>query len=71
MAFSSSTLTEHVIRGVVGFTTLAIALGVADQHPWLALIVALVALVAFRGCPVCWTAGLIETIAYKILRQHE
>ena len=71
MAFASPTLTEHVLRGLIGFGALACALLMTDHHPWLALAVAISAMLAFRGCPICWTTGLIETMAYKWLRKHE
>jgi hypothetical protein len=54
------------MRGIIGIgaITRAIALGSADAQLW-ALPVALglgaIALLAFRGCPVCWTIGLFET----------
>ncbi len=71
MAFASPTLTEHLVRGTIGFTALFTALNIADHHPWLSLLPGIAALFAFRGCPVCWLTGLIETVAYGVLRHHE
>ena len=32
-------------------------------HPWLSLGAGVAALVALRGCPMCWTVGLVETLS--------
>jgi len=32
-------------------------------HPWLSLVAGVAALVALRGCPMCWTVGLVETLS--------
>jgi hypothetical protein len=47
--FATQTLTGHVIRGAAAFALLYLAI---EQQQ----------LVAMRGCPVCWTIGLAETI---------
>jgi hypothetical protein len=64
--FASNTLVEHLLRGVVGIGAFALAATLASSHPLLALTLLPVALVALRGCPMCWTMGLIETIAAKV-----
>ena len=71
MGFASKTLTEHVVRGVVGFAGLAIALTIMKDHPWAAVTLMPVVLWMFRGCPICWTTGLIETLAMKVLARSE
>jgi hypothetical protein len=64
--FASKSLAEHALRGVIGIGAIsgAIALG-GTVSPWWTLPAALglgaVALLAFRGCPICWTIGLFET----------
>lgn len=60
--FKSRTVAGHVIRGALGFGFLAIAMVYAAQLGWWAIVPALAALVCFRGCPMCWTFGLIETV---------
>jgi len=66
--FASQSLAGHFIRGGVAFGCLYWA--VLNQHttPWLALLAGAVALFAMRGCPVCWTIGLAETLAQKFRR---
>jgi hypothetical protein len=65
--FASRSILVHAARGAVGIASLAGAIiagrleaGIPESAAALLLIG--VALVAFRGRPVCWTAGLIETI---------
>ncbi len=68
--FASKSVLEHVLRGFVGVLSLVAAVLLGATHFWIAILAVLVALVAFRGCPMCWTVGLIETILPKILRQR-
>lgn len=60
--FGSRSVAEHLVRGVIGLGALAGAATWSASQPlvWLAAIP--VALVAFRGCPMCWTVGLAETV---------
>ena len=60
--FATQTLTGHVIRGAVAFALLYLAIEQQHLHPVASLMAGLLALVAMRGCPVCWTIGLAETI---------
>ena len=60
--FATQTLTGHVIRGAVALALLDLAIGQQHSRPVLALGAGLLALVAMRGCPICWTIGLAETI---------
>ena len=62
MTFASKTLIEHLLRGAVGITALALAIHLSGSHPIRALGLGVCMLVAFRGCPVCWTTGLIQTV---------
>lgn len=63
---ATRTLTGHLIRGAVAFALLYVAIEHQHVHPVASLSAGLLALVAMRGCPVCWTIGLAETI-----RQHQ
>ena len=70
--FASSTLIGHVLRGLIGLGAIVTAILIGRQPGAVALILslslALISLVALRGCPVCWTIGLIETIRARRLR---
>ena len=60
--FASRTLIEHVLRGAVGIGALWLAVTIATTHPWSSLALGALVLLAFRGCPICWTIGLFETV---------
>jgi hypothetical protein len=66
--FASSTLTEHVLRGLIGIAAFAGAVVYSPDAPLLSMLLLPVGLVALRGCPMCWTMGLFETIANKFRR---
>lgn len=63
--FASSTLVEHLLRGVVGIGAIWLAV-VFSASIWLSLGLGVLALLAFRGCPMCWTFGLFQTIGKRI-----
>ncbi|QAU40986.1 hypothetical protein XH86_27395 [Bradyrhizobium guangdongense] len=62
--FASSSLTEHLIRGLVGIAALWTAVWVGTDAGWTAVLgsvtLGLISLIAFRGCPVCWSIGLFS-----------
>ncbi len=62
---ASRTVPRHLLRGAVGAALLAWAVGSASVHPILAITTSLSALVALRGCPLCWTIGLVETVIHR------
>jgi nicotinamide riboside transporter PnuC len=63
--FATQTLTGHVIRGAAAFALLYVAIEQQHLHPVASLFAGLLALAAMRGCPACWTIGLVETIRQK------
>jgi hypothetical protein len=46
----------------VGIGALWLAVAIAASHPWSSLALGVLVLLAFRGCPICWTVGLVETV---------
>ncbi len=65
--FASESLVGHMIRGVVAIGLLTWAI----QHhmqPALSVTAGIGAFIAFRGCPICWAIGLIETVMQKVKR---
>ena len=60
--FASKTLLEHLVRGAVGIAAFVLAFRIAFTHPMLALALAVVTVFCFRGCPVCWSTGLVDTV---------
>lgn len=61
--FASPTLTAHLLRGLFGFGPLVVAWLTWPAIGWLALLPAALGVVALRGCPMCWTVGLVQTVA--------
>ncbi|MBR1089758.1 hypothetical protein JQ621_20025 [Bradyrhizobium manausense] len=64
--FGSSYLGAHLIRGLSAAALLAWAIVHQTALPWLSLGAGVAALVALRGCPMCWTMGLIETLSQGV-----
>jgi hypothetical protein len=64
--FASKSIPEHIVRGCIGTAGLVAAVWALSFPEIISVIGAsgffLVSLVAFRGCPVCWTVGLLNTI---------
>lgn len=66
--FASRSIPVHLVRGVVGGLSLAAipALPFASAPIAASLLAAGLAaltLAAWRGCPICWVVGLIQTVA--------
>lgn len=59
------TLALHLLRGVLGIAAFAAAIRSTEAHPWAALGLLVLAVLALRGCPVCWLVGLIERLARR------
>lgn len=64
--FESKTLLRHIVRGLIGLAAIVAAVALtrrADDVMSMigAGILVVVALVAWRGCPMCWLAGLFTT----------
>lgn len=66
MVFGNRTLTRHLLRGAIGFSCVAVSLHTMNQMLWPSLVLLPIALYALRGCPICWTVGLVETIVMRI-----
>ncbi len=60
--FASETLAGHLLRGSVAAALFGWAITRQELHPLEAFAAGAAALVALRGCPVCWTIGLVETV---------
>ena len=63
--FATESLAGHLLRGAAAVALGAGAVAQQGAHPVLAVAAAMGALVALRGCPVCWTVGLAETLARR------
>ena len=65
MMFESRTLLRHILRGLIGLAAIAAAIVLAKRGDAIstigAALLVIAALVAWRGCPMCWLAGLFTT----------
>lgn len=61
--FASKTIVEHVARGALGTCAITTAALGSALPLWIRLALLAVGFVAWRGCPACWTVGLVQTIA--------
>lgn len=61
--FGSASLSAHLMRGAAAAALLAWAIVHQTGRPWLSLGAGVAALVALRGCPICWTLSLVETLS--------
>ena len=64
--FASKTIAAHMLRGVIAAALIAWAVLHQSSEPVFAAAAGVAAVVAMRGCPLCWTVGLVETIAERI-----
>jgi hypothetical protein len=62
-ALAHSSVAAHLARGAIGFGLIASALVLSPRVGPAALLLAPPGLVALRGCPTCWVAGLIQAIS--------
>lgn len=62
-ALSSVSVARHLARGALGFGLIGAAFALAPSVGPAALALAPLGLIALRGCPTCWIAGLVQTIS--------
>ncbi|HEY1687535.1 MAG TPA: hypothetical protein VGF95_01590 [Solirubrobacteraceae bacterium] len=67
--FASSSVPRHLARGAVGFGLIGAAFGLTTIFGAVALLLAPIGLIALRGCPMCWTVGLVETLSARKLER--
>lgn len=60
--FSSRSVWVHLLRGCIGFGCLGLALFQLTHSPLWSILLLIAGIAMLRGCPACWTIGLIETI---------
>jgi hypothetical protein len=65
-AFASKTVAAHLARGVIAAALITFALLNQSSRPAFAVVAGVLAVVALRGCPLCWTMGLLETIGARM-----
>jgi hypothetical protein len=61
--FASGSVREHLFRGAVGLAAAVLAIVLVAVVGPISLLLLLLTAVAWRGCPTCWTVGLLGTLA--------
>jgi hypothetical protein len=69
--FGSKTIRVHILKGLLGFVALYVALSTMHRTIWPSLVLLPVVLYLLKGCPMCWTMGLIETIVMAVHKRNE
>ena len=68
--FASRTMVEHLLRGLVGGGAIALAIRIGTGSDALHVVGSLglgvLAMIALRGCPICWTTGLAAMIRIRL-----
>lgn len=61
--FASSSVGRHLVRGLIGFGSLIGSFAFIPAVGPVSLLLLPVGVLALRGCPMCWTIGLMQTIS--------
>lgn len=67
--FAGTSVPRHLLRGAVGFGALTGSVLCLPALGPASLLLAPLGLLALRGCPACWTIGLVQTISRGRLRR--
>jgi hypothetical protein len=68
--FASKSVSIHLLRGISGFAAFGLAIATI-QFVWPMLVLIPIGLFLLRGCPMCWTMGLIETIRNSMRKSSD
>lgn len=66
---ASASVARHLVRGALGFGLIGSGFVLAASHGPAALLLTLPGMVALRGCPTCWLAGLIQIVSAGRLKR--
>jgi hypothetical protein len=69
--FGNRTIGLHLARGILGVAALYGSLSIMRGSFLPSLILLAAAIFLLKGCPMCWTLGLIETIVMTIHKRNE
>ncbi|MFE2720936.1 hypothetical protein [Kitasatospora sp. NPDC059327] len=61
--FASASVPRHLARGALGFGALIGAFALLPVVGPVTLSLLPVGVLALRGCPMCWTIGLVQTVS--------
>lgn len=63
--FASGSVRVHLVRGVVGLVASVVAFALLGTVGPASLLLLVLAVLAWRGCPTCWALGLTQTKAVR------
>jgi hypothetical protein len=66
---ASASVSRHLARGAIGFGLIGTGFVLAASHGPAALLLSVPGMVALRGCPTCWLAGLIQVVSAGRLKR--
>jgi len=59
------------LKGLIGFASLYVCLNTVRHQVWPSLVLLPIVVYLFKGCFMCWTIGLIETIVMTVHKHNE
>ena len=62
MPFASSSVGVHLARGIIGVLAAVAAFAGVALVGSASLLLLVVTVLAWRGCPTCWAVGLMQTV---------
>jgi hypothetical protein len=62
-SLASASIARHLLRGGVGFGLIGAGFALVQVAGPAGLLLTPLGMVALRGCPTCWVAGLIQTVS--------
>lgn len=68
-ALAGTSVAAQLTRGAIGFGLIAATVALTPSVGLAALLLAPLGMVALRGCPMCWIAGLIQAISAGRLKR--
>jgi hypothetical protein len=66
---ASSSVRAHLIRGAAGLLAAGLAIGLLAVVGPVSLVLLPLTAIAWRGCPTCWTVGLLATLTDERTRR--
>jgi hypothetical protein len=67
-SFASRSVPDHLRRGAIGFGGLLTGAWLWPRLGIAAVVPVVIGVIALRGCPMCWTIGLIQTFSWRYRR---
>ena len=71
MVFGNRTIGLHILRGILALAAIYGSFSTMNYTIWPSIILLPAAIFLLKGCPICWTMGLIETIVMAIHKHNE